>query len=83
MGVGWGGRRYKRPEFDLWVGKIPWRRKWQSTLVFLPGKFHGQRILVGYRPCGCKDSDQTKHATLESVRFVLMLTCLSVDMTQD
>ena len=33
--------------FDPWVRKIPWRRKWQLTLVFLPGKSHGQRSLVG------------------------------------
>ena len=37
-----------RPEFDPWVGKILWRRAWQPTPVFLPGEFHGQRILVGY-----------------------------------
>ena len=37
-----------------WVGKILWRRKWQSTPVFLPGKSHGQRSLVGYSPWGCK-----------------------------
>ena len=30
-----------------WVGKIPWRRKWQPTPVFLPGKSHGQRSLAG------------------------------------
>ena len=36
--------------FDPWVGKIPWSRKWQPTPVFLPGKFHGQRSLVGYSP---------------------------------
>ena len=35
-----------------WVGKISWRRAWQPTLVFLPGKFHGQRSLVGYIPWG-------------------------------
>ena len=34
------------------VGKIPWRRKWQPTPVFLPGKSHGQRSLVGYSPWG-------------------------------
>ena len=33
-----------------WVRKIPWRRKWQPTPVFFPGKFHRQRSLVGYRP---------------------------------
>ena len=37
-----------------WVGKIPWRRKWQPTPVFLPWKSHGQRSLVGYSPWGCK-----------------------------
>ena len=37
-------------EFDLWVGKVPWRRKWQPNPVFLPGKSHGQRSLVGYSP---------------------------------
>ena len=35
------------PGFDPWVGKIPWRRKWQPTLVFLPGETHGRRSLVG------------------------------------
>ena len=34
--------------FDSWVWKIPWRRKWQSTPVFLPGESHRQRSLVGY-----------------------------------
>ena len=33
--------------FDPWVGKIPWRRKWQATPVFLPGKSHGERSLMG------------------------------------
>ena len=37
-----------------WVGKIPWRRKWQSSPVFLPGKSHGQRSLAGYSPRGRK-----------------------------
>ena len=38
--------------FDPWVGKIPWRREWLPTPVFLPGEFHGQRSLVGYSPGG-------------------------------
>jgi len=38
--------------FDPWVGKIPWRRKWQPTPVFLSGEAHGQRSLVGYSPWG-------------------------------
>ena len=40
------------------VGKIPWRRKWQPTPVFLPGKSHGQRSLMGYNPWDCKESDK-------------------------
>ena len=38
----------KRPGFDPWVKKIPWRRKWQPTPVFLPGESLGQRSLAGY-----------------------------------
>ena len=48
-----------RPGFDPWVGKIPWRRKWQPTPVFLPGESHGQRTLIGYSPWGRKESDMT------------------------
>ena len=47
-----GRRRFR---FDSCVGKIPWRRKWQPTSVFLPGKSHGQRSMAGYSPWGCKD----------------------------
>ena len=43
--------------FDPWVGKIPWRRKWQPTPVLLPGKFHGRKSLVGYSPWGRKEQD--------------------------
>ena len=46
--------------FDLWVGKIPWRRKWLPTPVFLAGESHGQRNLVGYSPGGHRESDVTK-----------------------
>ena len=42
------------------LGKIPWRREWQSTPVFLPGESHGQRSLVGYSPWDCKQSDMTE-----------------------
>ena len=41
-------------------GKIPWRRKWQPTPIFLPGKSHGLRSLVGYSPGGRKESDTTE-----------------------
>ena len=43
-----------------WVGKIPWRRKWQPTPVLLPGKSHGWRSLEGYSPWGRKESDTTE-----------------------
>ena len=46
---------------DPWVGKIPWRRKWQPTPVFLSWKSHGQRSLAGYRSWGRKESDMTQH----------------------
>ena len=44
----------RRLRFDRWVGRIPWRRKWQPTLVFLSGKSHGQRSLAGCSPWGCR-----------------------------
>ena len=53
-------RRYRRHGLDPWVRKIPWRRKWQPTSVFLPGKSHGQRSLTGYSLWGCKESDTTE-----------------------
>ena len=49
-----------RPGFYPWVRKIPWERKWQPISVLLPGKSRGQRILVGYSPWGCKESDMTE-----------------------
>ena len=44
----------RRLGFHSWVRRIPWRRKWQPDPAFLPGKSHGRRSLVGYRPWGCK-----------------------------
>ena len=54
-------------------GKIPWRRKWQTILVFLRGKSHGWRSLVGYSSWGCKKSDTTKglHSLLSQSFSVL------------
>ena len=46
--------------FDPWIGNITWRRKWQPTPVFLPGKFHEQRRLVGYSLWDRKESDTTE-----------------------
>ena len=54
-------RKHKIHGFNPCFVQIPWRGKWQLALVFLPGKFHGQRSLVGYSPWGCKELDTTEH----------------------
>ena len=53
-------RRHKRSRFDPSVGKIPWRREWLPTVVFLPGESHGQRSLASYSPWGYKVSGMTE-----------------------
>ena len=55
-----------RLSFDPWVGKIPWRRAWQLTPVFLPGKSHGQRSLASYSPYSCKESDKLKRLSTQA-----------------
>ena len=50
---------------DPWVGKIPWTRKWQPTPVFLPGKSHGQRSLVGYSPWGREELDMVERLSTD------------------
>ena len=52
------------PMFHLWVGKIPWKREWLPTPVFLPGEFHRQRSLAGYHPWGHKEADMNERLTL-------------------
>ena len=52
-------RRRRTRGFNPWVGKIPWRREWQPTPVFLPGERHGQMSLVSYSLWGHKESDMT------------------------
>ena len=65
---------------ETWVqslgGKIPWRRKWQPTPVFLPGESHGRRSLVGYSPQGLKESDATER--LSDFTFTIDLQRCSV-----
>ena len=65
-------RASRRPGFDLWVGKIPWRRKWQPTPIFLPGEFHRQSSLVGCIPWGCKKSDRTERLHFHVLFFSLV-----------
>ena len=52
--------QWRRVRFDPWVRKIPWRRKWKPTPVFLPGKSQGQRSLMCYNPWGHKESGTTE-----------------------
>ena len=70
----------KRHKFSPWVGKIPWRRKWQPTLVFLPGKFHGQRRLVSYSLWGRKESDINEdmcvHTHMCSTKHLCVCVCV-------
>ena len=68
-----------RPGFDPWVGKISWTRKWQPTPVFLPGKLHGWRSLVGYSPWGHKESDTTEwHLLYYGVLKARILNCFAI-----
>ena len=61
--------RHRRRGFHPWVGKIPWRRAWQPTPVFLPGEAHGQRSLAGYIPqcMGSQRVGQTEVAEREYI----------------
>ena len=56
-----------RPGFDPWIGKIPWRRAWQPTPVFLPGESPGtEEPGGGYSPWGPKELDTTEHLSTDS-----------------
>ena len=63
-----------------WVRKIPWRRKWQPTSVFLPGKFHGQWSLEGYRPWDHKELGTSEqlctHAYMQAVTSIVSISLL-------
>ena len=63
--------QYRRPTFDPWVRKIPWRRKWHPTPVLSPGKPHGRRSLVGCSPWGREESDTTQR-----LHFHFSLSCI-------
>ena len=75
----------RRPRFNHWVSKSPWRREWQPTPVFLPGELHGQRSLEDYSPWGHKESDTTEQDNLSLVyklpdqmkQRILLMECWS------
>ena len=60
----------RRHGFDPWVRNFCWRKKWQPTPVFLPGKSHGQRSLVGYSPWSCK---RVKHDLATKEQWLAMM----------
>ena len=63
---------------DPWVGKIPWRREWLPTPVVLPGEFHGQRVLEGYSPWACKESNTTNtHMGRKEYRIYMKVYAVS------
>ena len=67
--------QYRRPGFDPWVRKIPWRKERLPTAVILPREFHGQRSLVGYSPQGHKELDPTERLTHTKI-CELIIICL-------
>ena len=73
-------RRSKRCRFNSWVRKIPWRRAWQPTLVFLLGESHGQRSLQDYSPQSHKELDTTEATYREGNGTPLQYSCLENPM---
>ena len=66
----------KYPSMDEWIKKMwyihTWRKKWQPTPVFLPGKFHRQRNLAGYSPWGRKELAPTEHISTYTYNGILL-----------
>ena len=60
MGFPGGSIINRRHRFNSWVRKIPRRREWLPTTVFLSGEFHGRTSLVSYSPWSCKELDVTE-----------------------
>ena len=70
----------RRHRFKSWVRRMPWRRKWLSTSVFLLVKLHEQRSLVGYSPWGLKQVDSTGYThthTHTHITIYVFMSCLS------
>ena len=72
----------RRCRFDSWVGKIPWRSKWQPTPVFLPRKSHGQRSLVGYSPWGHKRVRHNLETKQQQIALVWIWAPTQLDVKQ-
>ena len=72
--------RSRRHRFDPWVGKISWRKRWQSMPVFLPGKFHWERSLAGYSP---RDRKRVGHDLVTKQQQHITLSARQVPKTQN
>ena len=68
----------RRLRVNPWVRNIPWSRKWQPVPVFMPGNFHGQRFLGGYRSWGHKESDTTEHSRMHYAMYQLTMCKLII-----
>ena len=73
--------QHGRPGFDPWIRKIPWRRKWQSTPVLLPGKCHGQRSLVGYSQWDRKESYMTEQLHFHHSQLTISQHTISMGLS--
>ena len=79
-------RSLRRCGFNPWLGKTPWRKKWQPAPVFLPGESHGQKSLVAYSSSwDCKESDMTEwlntHAHVDTCICMAESLCCSLETT--
>ena len=77
--------RHRRREFHPWVGKIPWRRKWQPTPVSFSERCHGQRSLEGCSPWGRRASGMAECAhtqVIQITQLVLDGVCESLDFEE-
>ena len=63
--------QYRKYKFNPWVRKILWRRKWQCTPIFLPGRSHGQRSLAVYSPWGLTESNMTERLNSSVLGMVI------------
>ena len=73
----------RRCQFNPWVGNIPWKRKWESTPVFMPRKSHGQRSLVRYSPWSCTELDITEaHYLYEISAFITQHAAAAAKLLQ-
>ena len=73
-------KRHRILEFDPWVEKIPWRREWQPTREFLPGKSCGQRTLAG-SPWSHKESDKTEWLSMHTPSYTICMCHTAVGST--